>query len=284
MPRHKTSVLMLIAAFALIVHMTPALAQDATETPEPPPNCPAFADQSADIRTSYYMGEGIAYVSSSQLSNAEFSFTCVIRVTNPSYVAAYMERASVYAQERDYKRAVDDYSKAVELNPNQLEAYNNRGVIYTVTQEYDKAIADFDHVLQVNADYIPGYNNRAVVYVIQGDFAHAIDLLQQGITRSGIDGALAQYRDPNRPADATPIPFDPLAARSYALLGIIYSAYALNNYQDYIDLYDRAGQFPDQRIQSAAGALQSQFTFDMRLDDGTWMLIATYSPTGSQGG
>src|SRR5262245_60874321 len=166
MPRRKTFVLMLIAAFALIVQL-PVLAQEVTETPEPPPNCPAFADQSAEIRTSYYMGEGIAYVASSQLSNAEFSFTCVIRVTNPNYVPAYMERASVYAQERDYKRAIEDYSKAIELNSSQIEAYNNRGVIYTVTGEYDKAIADFDHVLQLDQDYIPGYNNRAVVYAIQ---------------------------------------------------------------------------------------------------------------------
>jgi len=280
MSRHKSFMFLLIALLSLFASF-PALAQDVTPTPEPLPNCPAFADQSADIRTSYYMGEGIAYIASSQLSSARFSFTCVIRVTNPNYVAAYMERASVYAQQRDYDNAIKDYSKAIELDSSLVEAYNNRGVIYTVTGDYDKAIADFDHVLQANPDYIPGYNNRSVVYVIQGDFEHAIGLLQDGINRSGIATVLAQYQDPNRPADADPIEFNPLAARSYALLGIIYSAYSLNNYENYIYLYNAARRNPDQRIQSAAGTLQSQFTFDMRLDDGTWMLIASYSPTGS---
>ena len=50
---------------------------------------------------------------------------------------------------------------------------------------------------------------------------------------------------------------------------------ALQNYEDYITL-TRSGA--DSRITSAAGMLESQFTFELRLDDGSWLLQANYDP------
>jgi tetratricopeptide (TPR) repeat protein len=266
-----------IVLLALLLAVLPALAQEE----EPPlPNCPAFEGQSKEIRTSYYMGEGLAYYSSTQYSSAEFSFTCVIRVIDPDYLPAYMARGSVYARGFSYENAIEDYTKAIELDGSSMAAYNNRGVVYTAMQDYEKAAADFDKVLELDAAYIPGYNNRSIVYAIQGDYDSAIEMLQGAITRSGIDQVLADYRDPNRSSNAEPIEFDLVNARAYALLGIIYSRRALDNYQNYLYLNNVSGRFPDERIQGAAGTLESQFTFDVRLDDGTWMLTADFNFTG----
>lgn len=269
--------LLFIVLFALVLSALPVFAQEE----EPPlPNCPAFEGQSKDVRTSYYMGEGLAYVSSNQFSSAEFSFTCVIRVINPDYLPAYMGRGAVYARGFSYENAITDYSKVIELDGSSLVAYNNRGVVYTAMQMYDEAAADFDKVLDLNADYMPGYNNRSIVYAIQGEYDKAIELLQNAISRSGIDKVLADYQNPDRPSNAEPIEFDVVNARAYALLGIIYSARALDNYQSYLYLNNVSGRFPDERIQGAAGTLESQFTFDVRLDDGTWMLTADFNFTG----
>lgn len=256
----------------------PMLAQDAP--PEPPlPECPAFEGQPPEVRTSYYMGEGLAYLNTNQLSGANFSFTCIIRVIDPDYLPAYMSRANVYTRLRDYEQAIEDYSRALELDGNLLAAYNNRGVIYAAMQDYEKAAADFDKVLDLNPDYIPGYNNRSVIYAILREYDAAVAMLEDAISRSGIDRALAQLQDPKRAADAPPVEYDAANARAYALLGIVYSARSLDNFQTYLYLSNQAGVYPDERIQSAAGALESRFTFEMRLDDGTWMLTADFSPT-----
>lgn len=269
----------LLLVVMMLTLAVPVLAQDQpAPTEEPPPHCPAFENQPQDVRTSYYMGEGLAYLNTSQLSGAELSFTCIIRVIDPNYLTAYMSRALVYTRFRDYERAIKDYTRALQLDGNLLAAYNNRGVVYAALQEYDKAAADFDKVLQINPDYIPGYNNRSIIYALQGDYDQAITLLQDAISRSGIDDVLAQYRDPNRSPNAEPIEFEAVNARAYALLGIIYSARSLDNFQDYLYLTGQAGAYPDERVQSAAGALESRFTFEMRLDDGTWMLTADFSP------
>jgi hypothetical protein len=93
---------------------------------------------------------------------------------------------------------------------------------------------------------------------------------------------LAQYRDPDRRADAPPIPFDPMAARLFALQGIIYEARALNHFEAYTDLYNASGRFADERIANVTGALQSRFTFDLRLDDGSWLVLDDFLPSASR--
>jgi len=270
----RQSVLLLIAVVLLIG--VPALAQEVTPTPEPPPDCPVFEGQPQDVRTSYYMGEGIAYFSSNQLFSAAESFTCVVEVVDPQYVPAYMMRAVVLVQQRSYEDAIEDYTRVIELQPDLLAAYNNRGIIYAAMLDYEKATADFDKVLDMDENSILGLNNRSVIYAIQRDYPNAIAILQKAIDISGIADVYTRLTDPDRPSDAPAIEYDRLDARAYALLGIVYSAQALDNFQKYLYL---SGGSADGRIQAAAGALESRFTFETRLDDGTWLLVAAFSPT-----
>lgn len=276
---------LLLLMTVLMMMSIPVGAQDATPTPplaptptlEPPPVCPAFEGQETSVRTSYYMGEGFGYFNSGLLSDAILSFTCVIRVVNPDYLAAYMIRGAAYVRRQEYDRAIRDYTRAVELQPDLLSAYNNRGIVYTAIGDYDKAESDFDKVLEIDSQSILGLNNRAVLYAIRADYDSAIAMLQQAIEITGIEDVYTQLTDPNRPADAPAIEYDLLDARAYALLGVMYSARARDNYNKYLYLTGGAG---DARIQGAAGVLQSQFTFDLRLDDGTWLLVADFSLEG----
>ncbi len=269
----------------LMVMSIPVGAQDATVTPvpqptptlEPPPVCPSFEGEETSVRTSYYMGEGFGYFNSGLLSDAILSFTCVIRVVNPEYIPAYMVRGAAYIRRQEYDRAIRDYTRAVELQPDLLNAYNNRGIVYAAIGDLDKAESDFDRVLELDSDSILGLNNRAVLYAIRADYDNAISMLQEAIEISGIEDVYARLTDPNRPADAPAIEYDFLDARAYALLGVMYSARARDNYNKYLYLTGGSG---DARIQSAAGVLQSQFTFDLRLDDGTWLLVADFSLEG----
>jgi hypothetical protein len=57
----------------------------------------------------------------------------------------------------------------------------------------------------------------------------------------------------------------------------MHSLKSLDEFNHYLLLL-RANRYShDERISSAAGALESRFTFEMRLDDGTWMTIADYN-------
>lgn len=266
------------AAALLALTALPALAQEVTPTatPEPLPNCPAFAGESNSVRTGYYMGEGIAYLSANQLDQAEFSFTCIIRVVDPGYMQAYLGRAAVYENLRDFDHALEDYNNALQIDPNSIVARNNRGIVLTIIGDYATAAADFERVISVDANYLPAYNNRSIIYTLQGDYDAAISMIDDGIRRSGADAALAEARDPERRSDARPVVVNPTGMQLYALRGILESARALASFRSYTDLANASTLFADQRIVETAGSLESRLTFDLRLDDGTWMMPSDF--------
>ncbi len=239
--------------------------------------CDAFPGADTGLRTSYYMGEGTGYFASGELALAIDSFSCVIEQIDPGYVAAYMSRAAVYTQRRAYDEALDDYTAAIERNGNLIAAYNNRGIIYAAQQEYELALADFDQVIALDSGNVLAYTNRGVIRAVGGAFEAAIADLERAIELSAIDDVVATLRDPDRPTDAEPPVYDRDHAQAFALLGIVYSGFALDNYNTYLLL---TGSRADERIRGAAGALDSRFTFELRLDDGTWLLAADFSSSG----
>jgi tetratricopeptide (TPR) repeat protein len=225
------------------------------------------------------MGEGAGFLNARAYSNAIDSFACIITQLDPGYAGAYVQRAVAFSGRQDYARAVEDYTRAIELGGALTASYNNRGVVHAAMQEYDLALEDFNAALEQDANYIPAYNNRAVVATLRGDYEGAIADLEQAIAISGIEDVVTELRRPDRPANTPRPQYNPQHAQSYALLGIIYSARALDNYNKYLLL---RGSGSDARIQSAAGALESRFTFELRLDDGTWLLSADFLPTGEE--
>lgn len=86
--------------------------------------------------------------------------------TDAPYVAhAYNSRGYEYDDRKDYKQAIADYTKAIELNPNYAEAYNNRANAYCDEGDYRKALEDYNKALYINHDYSVAYCNRANVFI-----------------------------------------------------------------------------------------------------------------------
>jgi len=56
---------------------------------------------------------------------------------------AYFNRGNIYYNQGLYSLAIDDYSKAIELNPDYTKAYFNRGLAYKTTQQYQNGLNDF---------------------------------------------------------------------------------------------------------------------------------------------
>lgn len=100
--------------------------------------------------------------------------------------SAYAEfyTSLTFQNERDYPKAIEHYSRAIELNPRLVEAYNNRGIAYRAIDEVDRAIADYDKTIELNPKYTGAYYNRGVAYIDDkgevdraiADFSKAIDL------------------------------------------------------------------------------------------------------------
>ncbi len=268
---------MIVVVGLMMVNMTAIVNAQTPRGYSDPLICDQFEGSSNAIRTGYYMGEGTAFYRSGQLQRATDSFSCIITQIDTNYLDAYTARAVVFTDRRDYTLALEDYATAIGLDSSLIGAYNNRAIVYAAQGDYDAALADFDRALDIDSNYRFALSNRGVLYALRGDYAAAIADLENVITLSGVDDALAELRRPNR-LGTDPLPVYSFEdARAYSLLGIIYSRFALTNYQDYLYLL---GGNADLRIQSASGALESRFNFDLRLDDGTWYLATDFIPGG----
>jgi len=270
-----------LIALLLICLLVSGLASTQTSAQDSDLICEDFADSPTAERITYYMGEGAAFLAGRQFSNAVRSYTCIIEQLDGDYIGAYNQRAVAYTMQQNYQEAIDDYDTVLSLESSSRAALNNRGIAYAALNEYESALEDFNTVIELDEAYVPGLMNRGVIYAIQGDFEAAIADLEAAIATAGINAVVVELRDPERDPNL-PLPeFDRDHAQMYAILGIIYSGFALDNYNDYLLL---RGGSADQRVQAAAGSLESRFNFDLRLDDGTWLLRADFAPTGEEEG
>lgn len=235
------------------------------------PQCFAFESGSSAERTSYYMGEGAAFMRSGNFNAAIEAYTCVIDEVDSSFANAYYNRAVAYFARRQYEPAVEDYLAVIERDSQSYEAHNNLGVVYAAQGEFEDALDSFNRAVNIQADYLPTLINRGVILAINGDYEAAENEFLAIIEMENLDGIIETLQDPERDPEAPRPEFNPIALDAYALIGIIHSQRASEAYDDYLFL---AGGRADSRVQSASGALDSRFQFDLRFDDGSWFLLA----------
>jgi SpoVK/Ycf46/Vps4 family AAA+-type ATPase len=96
-------------------------------------------------------------------------------VLNPHFLEAYFNRALCYYNKKNYDKAIEDYSHAVETDADNPLIYNNRGDAYYRKQDFEKAIADYDKAISLNKDYLKAYYNRGLSYACLQDYQSAVE-------------------------------------------------------------------------------------------------------------
>jgi len=77
-------------------------------------------------------------------------------------VEEYFNSGKAKYKLKDYRGAIQDYNKAIELNPKYPEAYNNRGFAKVELKDYKAAIQDYTKAIELNPNYADAYNNRGI--------------------------------------------------------------------------------------------------------------------------
>ena len=87
----------------------------------------------------------------SSLTRALLGFTA------QDYALAYFNRDVPYSDLGQYENAIDNYTKAIQLDPDYAKAYLNRGNAYDDLDQYQRAIQDYDKVIQLDPDDATAY-------------------------------------------------------------------------------------------------------------------------------
>ncbi|MFA5779774.1 MAG: tetratricopeptide repeat protein [Elusimicrobiota bacterium] len=100
---------------------------------------------------------------------------------NPKFEDAYVNRGVAYGNKGLYDEAIEDCTKAIQMNPKDAGAYVNRGIVYNNKGLYDEAIEDCIKAIQINPKLAEAYFGRGVAYVKKRLYDEAIEYITKAI-------------------------------------------------------------------------------------------------------
>ena len=101
-------------------------------------------------------------------------------------VQQFINEGSTSFSRGDYKTAIENFSKAINIYPKSSELFYNRGTAYLLNSEFDLAIKDFDTAID-KGKTLPEkrlaefYMNRGLAFQSKGDYAKSIEDLSQAV-------------------------------------------------------------------------------------------------------
>ncbi|HJW14196.1 MAG TPA: tetratricopeptide repeat protein [Thermoanaerobaculia bacterium] len=101
--------------------------------------------------------------------------------TSPDSAKAHYDIAYVLADEKQYRRARDEYEEATELYEDYWDAWAGKGRMEKELGLYAEAEASYRKALEANSAYENGYFGLGLVYEARGDLARAEEIYRQGL-------------------------------------------------------------------------------------------------------
>lgn len=86
----------------------------------------------------------------------------------------FKEEANVYFKNQVYDKAIELYTKAIELNPSVAVYYGNRSIAYLRTECFGYALTDASKAIELDKNYVKGYYRRAAAYMALSKFKLAL--------------------------------------------------------------------------------------------------------------
>ena len=114
------------------------------------------------------------------------SYTRAIEIEPKNKIAIY-NRALSYENLGDLKKTISDYRRAIQVDPaniselNSKLIYHNLGIIYGQENKFDKAIEAFSKAIEIDNQYADAYYNLGYAYQLQGNHEKAIEEFDKAI-------------------------------------------------------------------------------------------------------
>ena len=95
------------------------------------------------------------------------------------HMNAYANRGLAYSYLEDYEQAIEDFTKALELDPKQENSelptlFLNRGFAYSNSDQIEKAFEDYGQALRINSEFAEAFCNRGMLNQKQDRMQRAI--------------------------------------------------------------------------------------------------------------
>ena len=106
-------------------------------------------------------------------------------------MSSFKEQGTEAFKVKDYDKAIEMYTKAIEEAPTDHTILGNRAAAYHQKGEYDSALTDAEKCIEVKPDWSKGYQRKAMALQAQHKLDEAIEFYEKGVE---IDAANTQCK------------------------------------------------------------------------------------------
>ena len=143
----------------------------------------------------YQIARGQALFKLKRYDEAEAQFNQVIASGPEGAGAGNVELGALYAAKKDYARAAEHYSRAIEVSPASAHLYLARGSMYLELKDYARAEADFEKAAAVDPKLaLSSRYQMAVSKYRREDLSGALKLLDQTLTMNPDEAQAARIK------------------------------------------------------------------------------------------
>jgi hypothetical protein len=83
---------------------------------------------------------------------------------NPECIDAYINRAFIYNEHKQYEEALKDLSDGLLVDSTNFSMYKSKGIIYERTGKYDLALSNFSKAIRYKPEEVKTYLLRGILY------------------------------------------------------------------------------------------------------------------------
>jgi predicted O-linked N-acetylglucosamine transferase (SPINDLY family) len=115
-----------------------------------------------------------------RIAQADQAYRRILQ-THPDHLGALQLGGAAALQLRQYPRALDLLSRAIQQDPTDPSLFNNRGLVRHNLGQTPEALSDFDHALSLHPNYAEAFNNKGTALRKAGRDREALACFQNAI-------------------------------------------------------------------------------------------------------